>query len=120
MGFKVKGRRISHKPNETWRYSQNRVGGGGFELKREKNQQREQQQKKGKIKELLCGSSGFFIIQFPLASFALFKYLDDDDDNLSHSTLRKKRIFPAFYYFNVSIYFCFKNLLAFVWQQQVK
>lgn len=27
MGFKVKGRRISHKPNETWRYSQNLVGG---------------------------------------------------------------------------------------------
>lgn len=48
MGFKVKGRRISHKPNETWRYSQNLVGGREekpTERERESNSKRKEKSK---------------------------------------------------------------------------
>lgn len=71
------------------------------------------------IKELLCGSCERFFLYHSIStrfSFlcVLFKYLDDDD-NLSHS--QHSIPSPAFFFISVSIYFCLKNLLAFVWQK---
>lgn len=95
MGFKVKGRRISHKPNETWRYSQNLVGGREEKPTERKRERESNSKRKEKSKNYYADLVDFFYhsisTRFFHSSTALFKYLDDDDDdNLSHSTLRKK------------------------------
>jgi hypothetical protein len=86
-----------------------------------KNQQRKQQQKERRRKNqriiMRILREIFFLYHSISTRFSflcvLFKYLDDDD-NLSHSA------YPLplqFLFISMSIYFCLKNLLAFVWQK---
>lgn len=108
---------MSHKPNETKRYSQNLVGGGGLEER--KTNMKSNSKRMEKSKNYYADLVDFLSFNFhSLPSFfcVLFKYLDDD--NLSHSTLRKKS--SHLFIISLFLFIFVLNLPAFVWQQQVK
>lgn len=64
MGFKVKGRRISHKPNETWRYSQNLVGGREEKPTERKRERESNSKRKEKSKKYYADLVDFLSFNF--------------------------------------------------------